>query len=148
MKKANGIRDAPLISPKKKSPTKKSGISFLTPVATDWVILAQPMTTSTHPTCGKEGGLNASAIKDSVVAIKLAEASLLPIEHGNEVVEAREVTISSMKGEVKQAWREALTYQKKVNELKGEKEREKENFDLAKEELEKKVAEMVGKEKE
>ncbi|XP_057496282.1 uncharacterized protein LOC130781195 [Actinidia eriantha] len=68
-----------------------------------------------------------------------------------EGVETRDVTISSLKGEFEQARREALIYQKRVAEIKDDKENvaaAKALFDLAREKLEKEVAELKRKEKE
>ena len=68
-----------------------------------------------------------------------------------EGVETRDVTISSLKGEFEQAWWEALIYQKRVAEIKEEKQNvaaAKVLFDLAREKLEKEVAELKRKEKE
>ncbi|GFS30602.1 hypothetical protein Acr_00g0012910 [Actinidia rufa] len=79
-KKVKGIHDAPLTSPKKKSPTKKSGIPLPAPVANERVILAQPTTTSACSNGGDSTGLGASAIKDTAVVIKLAQSSLLPAD--------------------------------------------------------------------
>ncbi|GFZ19873.1 hypothetical protein Acr_28g0005780 [Actinidia rufa] len=159
----------------KKSPAKKSSIPFFTPIVVEGMILAQPMTTSTCLAGGEGVGFRDSAIKDPTMAIKLAQSSLLPIKvemvnkmeleevaaqfyHLNvqvvgqvkemrEGLESKEVAISSLKNDVAQSRREALTYEKRVKELTEEKGREKESFDLAKGELRKKIAELVEKEK-
>ncbi|GFS37631.1 hypothetical protein Acr_00g0053150 [Actinidia rufa] len=86
-----------------------------------------------------ELGLDASTIKDLVVAIKLAQSSIFPA--GMEMVRTMELD------EIATQFYHMHT-QKRVTELKEEKENEKKNFDLAREKLEKKIAKLIGKAKE